>query len=127
MAWRQAVALIERGSSTCKTCYDGGCGEDGECDGDCGDPCSSDYEAPCYVYESTLERSLVKGLTWELRGLVMIMAIGLVFTGNVGTSFMMTLAYMPISVALYFVHERIWKHIGWGHRRRRLYSDERVE
>jgi uncharacterized membrane protein len=67
------------------------------------------------ILESSRLRSLTKGLTWELRGLVMIMVIGLAFTGDVSTSFMMTLAYMPLSVTLYFVHERIWKHISWGH------------
>lgn len=68
------------------------------------------------ILESSPLRSFTKGLTWELRGLAMIMVIGLVFTGNVSTSLMMTLAYMPISVALYFVHERIWKRVSWGHR-----------
>jgi len=32
---------LPRGSTTCKMCYDGGCGEDGCCDGDCGDICAS--------------------------------------------------------------------------------------
>lgn len=30
------------GSTTCSTCLDGGCGEGGSCDGDCGDICAAD-------------------------------------------------------------------------------------
>jgi len=33
--------LCPLGSTTCTTCLDGGCGEDGSCDGDCGDICAS--------------------------------------------------------------------------------------
>ena len=52
-------------------------------------------------------RSFVKGFIWELIGLVIIY----ILTQSVSTS----LGYVSIRIVLYFVYDRIWKYIKWGH------------
>lgn len=68
------------------------------------------------VLESTWLRSLAKGLTWETTGLITVAGIALLFTGNIQQAVMISAVYLPVRVGMYFGHERIWKHIGWGHR-----------
>ena len=70
----------------------------------------------CTVLESTWLRSLVKGITWETTGLITVAGIALLFTGDLRQSLLIGAVYLPVRVGMYFVHERIWKHFGWGHR-----------
>lgn len=68
------------------------------------------------VLESTWTRSLVKGLTWETSGLVTVAVISFVLTGDVMRAVKAGIVYFGLRVAMYFVHERIWKKFRWGHR-----------
>ena len=51
-------------------------------------------------------RTFVKGVMWELLGLVLIY----ILTYSVQTS----LTYISIRIVLYFIYHRIWKMIKWG-------------
>ena len=63
---------------------------------------------------STYERSLVKGIVWESFGFVLtLIAVYLVY-GDLNFSIKFTLILTVIKVALFFIHERIWKDIKWG-------------
>jgi len=68
------------------------------------------------VLESTWLRSLVKGLTWEASGLITVAVIAFLFTGDPEQSLLIGAAYLPVRVAMYFAHERMWKRFKWGHR-----------
>jgi len=68
------------------------------------------------ILESSPLRSLTKGATWESSGLVTVVLVALAFTGNPLQSVMISLVYFPIRVGCYFIHERLWKKIKWGHR-----------
>ena len=65
---------------------------------------------------STNARSIAKGMVWEVSGLITVAAVALIFTGNLTTSLAIGGVIFPLRVAMYFAHERVWKHIGWGHR-----------
>jgi len=68
-----------------------------------------------FILESTPGRSLVKGLTWEVTGLVTVAGVALLFTGDVTRSLTIGMVYFPLRVGCYFAHERLWKHVHWGH------------
>lgn len=55
---------------------------------------------------STLARSFVKGVIWELSG----PAILWCFTHEVKV----VIGYTSVRIILYFVYERFWKKIRWG-------------
>lgn len=55
---------------------------------------------------STKTRSFIKGLTWELLGIVILFALA----GH----WRIVASYFVLRVALYFVYERVWKRIMWG-------------
>ena len=78
---------------------------------------------PVFTLESTPQRSLVKGLTWETSGLVTVGLVALLFTGNLVQSLAIGMVYFPIRVGCYFLHERLWKRVLWGHIRHRVTRD----
>jgi len=63
---------------------------------------------------STPFRSLVKGLTWETSGILTFGLIGL-FLGDAMATLKLGLIYFPMHTGMYFIHERCWKRIRWGH------------
>lgn len=67
------------------------------------------------VLQSSRERSLVKGLTWETSGLLVLVLIALGVTHNIESSLQVGLAFFPLRLVMYFGHERIWKKVSWGH------------
>ncbi len=63
---------------------------------------------------STPARSLLKGISWELIAFVItVIAVYLVY-GNLTLSIQFAAGLTVIKIALYFIHERIWKKIRWG-------------
>jgi adenylylsulfate kinase len=64
--------------------------------------------------DSTYQRSLLKGVLWELISFITAsFAIFLVY-GNIGTSILFSLVFMLIKIPLFFIHERLWKKVKWG-------------
>lgn len=68
------------------------------------------------ILVSTRERSLAKGLTWETSGLMTGLFVAWFFTGSPTTALQISLTFFPIRLTMYFLHERMWKHIRWGHK-----------
>jgi adenylylsulfate kinase len=63
---------------------------------------------------STYQRSLMKGVLWELISFfIASFAVYLVY-GNIGTSILFSLVLTLIKVPLFFIHERMWKKVKWG-------------
>lgn len=54
-------------------------------------------------------RNIVKGLVWELLGLVLLY----ILTGDVKISF----AYFIIRVVMYYVYHALWKKVAFGKKR----------
>jgi len=67
------------------------------------------------VLVSTWLRSLVKGLTWEVSGLITVAVIAFMLTGNAFQSLQAGGCFFTIRVVMYVIHERIWKRFKWGH------------
>jgi len=55
---------------------------------------------------STKTRSLIKGITWEVIGLLVLYFIS--------QSLTISIAYFFVRIAMFYFHERIWKQIEWG-------------
>jgi uncharacterized membrane protein len=63
---------------------------------------------------STRLRSFVKALTWETSGILTFALIGLLL-GDAWETLKLGVIYFPVHTSMYFVHERIWKKVKWGH------------
>ena len=63
---------------------------------------------------STLERSFFKGVIWEGVSFILVLIIAYIYYGNFLNSMIFTLVLTIIKIPLFFIHERVWKHIKWG-------------
>lgn len=59
-------------------------------------------------------RSLAKAISYRLLGSLATAFIFFVLTGKIGLSVGAGALDMIVKLALYFIHERIWNHIGFG-------------
>ena len=59
-------------------------------------------------------RSLAKAISYRLLGSLATAVIFFALTGNPALSMGAGALDMVVKLALYFVHERIWNHIGFG-------------
>lgn len=62
---------------------------------------------------STKTRSLVKGITWEVIGLLVLYFIS--------QSITISIIYFAVRIVVFYIHERIWKQIRWGKKRNRAH------
>lgn len=58
-------------------------------------------------------RTFVKGVTWEVSGVVTLTLINYVIFGRVGMSITIAIGYGLLRIFMYYLHERIWKRIKW--------------
>lgn len=61
-------------------------------------------------------RSLLKAVTWQVLGLVVMTMITWAVTGSVATGGAIALLGAAVGMVTYVLHERIWAGIGWGRR-----------
>lgn len=59
-------------------------------------------------------RSLVKGITWRITGTLDTIIIAFIVTGNFFSALKIGFIEVFTKIILYYFHERIWTHIGWG-------------
>jgi len=63
---------------------------------------------------STLERSFIKGLVWEVISfIIVILAVYWVY-GNLTMSVQFSIILTLVKIPIFFLHERMWKKIKWG-------------
>lgn len=62
----------------------------------------------------TQQRTAVKAILWTLLGFLAMSAVGLAFTGSLGTGGAMALVNSLVGLATYVLYERIWARIPWG-------------
>ncbi len=62
----------------------------------------------------TRKRTLLKAVIWNMLGLAVMAAVGLVFTGSMTVGGTMALVNGALGLATYVLYERVWAGIGWG-------------
>ena len=62
----------------------------------------------------TKQRLLVKALTWQSSGFVIMMAIGWAMTGSVSAGGGIAVAGTIAGFCSYFLHELLWSKVSWG-------------
>lgn len=61
-------------------------------------------------------RSFAKTISWRALGSLDTMLLGWFFTGSWKVAGSIASAEVLTKIVLYYMHERVWSHIGWGHR-----------
>ncbi len=64
--------------------------------------------------KETYARSTTKTATWRTIGSLDTMVLAWFFTGNIGTAMSIGGLEVFTKLILYFFHERVWSHIGFG-------------
>jgi uncharacterized membrane protein len=59
-------------------------------------------------------RSLVKAVSWRLVGSLDTFILSLIFTGKLKYAVSIASAEALTKIALYYVHERVWRRVPWG-------------
>ena len=62
----------------------------------------------------TRRRTLVKAVLWNMIGLAVMAAVGMVLTGSALVGGTMALINTAIGLIAYVIYERIWAQITWG-------------
>lgn len=62
----------------------------------------------------TKKRILMKAITWQLMGFVVMTLIGYLFTGSLSASGGIAIAGAVLGFLSYFVHELVWGKVKWG-------------
>ncbi|RLQ89161.1 DUF2061 domain-containing protein [Notoacmeibacter ruber] len=62
----------------------------------------------------TRKRSLVKAVSWQAWGLLMMVLLGFFFTGSISAGGQLALLSTAIGFLCYLLHERLWAAIHWG-------------
>lgn len=64
---------------------------------------------------ATRTRSIAKALTWRALGTLDTFVLGYIITGHIGLAGAIASTEVLTKTALYYLHERGWSLIGWGH------------
>lgn len=65
---------------------------------------------------ATPMRSLAKTISWRALGSLDTLVLGYIFTGNFTIAGSIASTEVLTKVVLYYLHERGWAHIKWGHK-----------
>ena len=63
---------------------------------------------------STYQRSLVKGIFWEIISFIITTIPVYIFYGDIITSLKFSIILSLIKIIFFFIHERAWKGVKWG-------------
>jgi uncharacterized membrane protein len=66
------------------------------------------------VKSETRKRSIVKTLTYRIIIAALLVMITYYFTGNPGTTTIITVVFNVGGTAIYYGFERLWDDISWG-------------
>jgi len=64
---------------------------------------------------TTRRRSIAKTISWRVLGSLDTLLLGYIFTSSVAIAGSIASAEVITKVVLYYLHERGWAHIKWGH------------
>ncbi|MFZ1741832.1 MAG: DUF2061 domain-containing protein [Pontixanthobacter sp.] len=65
-------------------------------------------------HRESYARSTTKTISWRTIGSIDTMVLAWFFTGNIGTAISIGGLEVFTKLFLYFIHERVWSHIGFG-------------
>jgi len=68
------------------------------------------------MIRSTLKRQITKAISWRVLGFLVLLGLGWLLTGAVGTSLILATIHTMIQIVLYVLHERLWDRTAWGQR-----------
>lgn len=63
---------------------------------------------------SAPERSLLKGVSWEIISFSLTLLIIYLINKNIMVSLGLSAILTAVKIPFYFIHERVWKKIKWG-------------
>jgi uncharacterized membrane protein len=63
---------------------------------------------------STTKRSLTKAITYRLISSVGVFTVVSILTGSVAIGGIFTLGEACVKIAVFYLHERLWKKVKWG-------------
>ena len=58
-------------------------------------------------------RSVVKAITWQIVGIIILSLLTYAITGSVKTMSTLTGTFYAIRIVLYYLNERLWDRINW--------------
>ncbi|MEM6310816.1 MAG: DUF2061 domain-containing protein, partial [Pseudomonadota bacterium] len=58
-------------------------------------------------------RTFLKAITWQVSGLVVMVALAYVATGNLSVAGGLALVSSATGFVTYFLHERLWQRVRW--------------
>ena len=64
---------------------------------------------------TTRRRSIAKTISWRVLGSLDTLLLGYIFTSSVAIAGSIASAEVLTKIVLYYLHERGWAHIKWGH------------
>ena len=64
----------------------------------------------------TRTRSLLKTIVWPVLATVITLGVAYWFTGSIRESSLITFTAAALSMIAYYLHERAWNKISWGHK-----------
>lgn len=64
---------------------------------------------------ATRRRSIAKTISWRVLGSLDTLVLGYIFTSSVAIAGSIASAEVITKIVLYYLHERGWAHIKWGH------------
>lgn len=59
-------------------------------------------------------RTFAKAVTWQIAGMIVMIAIGFAFTGSLAAGGGIAAISSLTGFLSYFLHERVWSRISWG-------------
>ena len=62
----------------------------------------------------TRQRTVVKAVFWTLLGMVVMVIVGLVFTGSAVVGGGIAVVNAVVGLFSYVIYERLWSNIRWG-------------
>lgn len=62
----------------------------------------------------TRQRTIVKAVLWTLLGVVVMLLVGLVFTGSLVIGGGIAVVNAVTGFLFYLIYERLWSHVRWG-------------
>ncbi len=62
----------------------------------------------------TTQRTIVKTISWQSLGIIVMSIIGYLHTGSLTTALSLAGSTVLISSVSYIFHEKLWPRISWG-------------
>lgn len=62
----------------------------------------------------TTQRTIVKAISWQSLGIIVMSIIGYLHTGSISSALSLAGSTLVVSSITYIFHEKFWQRISWG-------------